>query len=95
MMVRLDPPCQACGSTRWCGRLCGRAPKGAITSSAPAPKPATPPKVVEGKPRLVVLSPEGAAPTLAGTTYRYRNPEVRREYMKLYMRRYRQQKATQ
>lgn len=32
---------------------------------------------------------------MAGTTYRYRNPEVRREYMKLYMRRYRQQKATQ
>jgi hypothetical protein len=81
-------PCPSCGANRNVVGIrhnCRPPPA--------APKPVPPPKLVEGRPRLVrpapVVKPDGPK----SSTYRYRDPDKWRAYMRLYMQRYRRRAA--
>lgn len=81
----LERRCGVCGSWRWCGRSCGMANGVTITvANTPAPMANTQPDMAN-----VTDDVPGVGPA---STYRYRDTEERRTYMRDYMRRRRARK---
>lgn len=83
-MANLPGPCPICNSTTWCERPCNPGIAAGLVMEdgrpGPAAKPAPPP------------APEPAAepsPSGPSTTYKYRDPEKRRAYMRAYKKRQR------
>ena len=85
--VTLKAPCTICSSTRWCGRQCKNAPndKASVTHDV-----ANVSQTHED--HMANASAKAAGRNRASPTYRYRNPNKRREYMAAYMR---QRRATE
>lgn len=82
MAKKLTHKCDVCNSWFWCGRACGR---------MPADAPFFPAEAQPDESGIVSIIVEGQPD--GSVTYKYRDPEKRRAYMKEYMRKRRAKEA--
>jgi hypothetical protein len=99
-----EPWCNTCRSSKWCGRPCGSVHKFAkpdpardMVLKAARRRSAKAPAAVANVSHMANVVANISKPGVANAyppTYRYRDPEKRRTYMRDYMRRRRQKKDT-